>query len=189
MNKKFIHTLNNKLPIISIIILTLVYIYLSIPEDYTIQIGGELAPNMEKLPKNTPFIYTYRWIFVIIPILIIGVIINSFVYSNNVVVDMWDMANAFFYNFAKQDGLAKAAGYKINLSTDPADLGVTDPDMIKYINYYKISTDIKGGVYPYAQFFCSSYRPCSCCLERSYYNWLGPSASKTCKKALTPSSS
>jgi len=187
MNKKFIHILNNKLPVIFITILGLIYVYLNIPDDYTIQLGGAIPEGSMSLPKNTPFLYRYRWLFVAIPFLIIGVIINSLVYSQRVEISLWDSANAFLYNFAKQNKIANEKKMKITLQTVPGDL-TDDPELLKYINMIKLTIFDKSGLYPYAQFFCSAYRPCSCCLEPEFKKWIDKSGSKMCEKALTPSS-
>ena len=187
MNKKFVHILSNKIPMISIILLILIYVYLNIPDDFTIQLGGAPPAGNIPLPKNTPFIYKFRWLFVAIPFLILGVIINSIVYSRNVEPSLWDSANAFLYNFAKQDQIAKKANLKITLQSVPKDIA-TDAEQLKYINMVQLTKFDKSGLYPYAQFFCNAYRPCSCCLEPEFKKWVDKSGSKMCAKALSPSS-
>ena len=188
MNKKFIHILNNKLPVIFITILGLIYVYLNIPDDYSIQLGGAVPEGNIALPKNTPFLYRYRWLFVAMPFLIIGIIINSLVYSQKTEISLWDSGNAFLYNFAKQNEIAKKEKMKkITLQSVPGEM-TSDPEMLKYINMVKLTKFDKSGLYPFAQFFCSAYRPCSCCLEPAFKAWIDKSGSKMCEKALTPSS-
>ena len=61
MNKKLTHLITNKLPIITLLILILSYAYLSIPNNYVLQVGGMVVANTFPLPKNVPWKYKYRY--------------------------------------------------------------------------------------------------------------------------------
>jgi hypothetical protein len=170
MNKKIVHLLTNKLPVISIIILILAYAYLSIPDNYTLQIGGVPIATTVPLPTNTPWKYKYRWVLVGIPILlIINIIYSSMKVSSISQISVFDVGKDFFYQFQKQVGIAvtngsvessAASSFKYT-AIDPT--AVADPDTKKLFNMIQLSGDPKSSYYKKAQYFCNSFRPCSCC--------------------------
>lgn len=176
MNKKITHLITHKLPIVSVIILILSYAYLSIPENYTLQIGGMAVATTTPLPKNTPWVYKYRYVLIAIPILIIFYIIylkHTISLVSNLTV--WDFGKDFFYQFQVQANNAIAAqlvetpsassfSYK---KVDPS--AVSDrPDIKKLFNMIQLTGDPKGGLYTQAQYFCGTQRACSCCADPKY---------------------
>jgi len=112
MNKKTIHILTHKLPIISIIILILAYAYLNIPENYVLQLGGSVpGKNLIPLPNNTPWKYKYRWVLVAMPFLIIIITIYAAIKSQKLKsLTLWDLGGDFFYQFQKQVNNAVKSG-------------------------------------------------------------------------------
>lgn len=170
MNKKIVHLLTHKLPIVTVIILILSYVYLSIPENYTLQVGGVPIATTIPLPSNTPWKYKYRWLLVGIPILLLANIIFSALKVSNVSkLTVWDLGKDFFYQFQKQVGNAvttgavesgNAANFKYT-KIDPT--ATSDPNIIKLFNMIQLSGDPKSTYYGKSQYFCNSFRPCSCC--------------------------
>ena len=103
MNKKLIHLITTKLPIVTLLILILSYAYLSIPNNYAIQVGGVTVANTFPLPKNVPWKYKYRYLLVAIPIMLIIYFINTMSFYNNVSkMTTWNMGKEFFYEFQQQ---------------------------------------------------------------------------------------
>lgn len=193
MNKKLIHLLTTKLPILSVIILILAYVYLSIPETYLLQLGG--VDNVKKfsLPKNVPFVYKFRWMLVIIPILILGHLIYS-VYFTQVLIPsttVWDIGKDFFYQFQIElnkhialnqveltpsgSGAITQFSYK-NIPDSityggPQGDSAPDKNLWKFYNIIQITGDPRSIGYTTAQYFCNSIRPCSCCNEPGYIQY------------------
>jgi len=170
MNKKLKNTLINNYPLISIIILCLIYLYLNAPDNILEQKGGE--PEFD-YPPNTPLIYKYRFAFVAFPFLLIGLIMY-YAYFTHVVspsYNMWSLGLDFFSNFQTQYNIAVADPNNIS----PADINYRytitpsmTPDMKKFFNMIQLTGDPLGGMYIKAQYFCNSARPCNCCLNNSY---------------------
>jgi len=174
MNKKLIKSITDNLPIIGCVILILTYLYLCIPEDYTIQLGGA-DPDAVPLPKNTPFIFTYRWLFVAIPILIIIHLIYSIYYFYTIKsLTTWDLARDFFKNYQAQTVVAISPSVGLNPIVDGYRMDgsgidpVQQPELYKYVNFTQLAGNPRSGIYHYAQYFCNAYRPCSCCHDANY---------------------
>jgi hypothetical protein len=94
MNKNLKNTIINKFPIISILVLILIYIYLNLPNDMDSilnpkQIGGKPA---FQLPPFTPWLYKYRFAFVVLPVLLLLLLIY-YIYYNQVIVGKYNDAN------------------------------------------------------------------------------------------------
>jgi hypothetical protein len=181
MNKKTINLLTDKLPIVSVIILILIYIYLSIPDNFVLQLGG--APVLA-LPKKTPAMYKFRWVFIIIPVLLLMHLIYSIYYTRIYIpsLPMWNIGIDFFGNFQKQfqklialkKGLTPSISnltfnYK-NISLDAKE-AKNDPDIYKLYNSILLNGDPLSTGYTSTQYFCRAFRPCTCCKEKGYVEW------------------
>ena len=184
MNKKIVHLLATKLPIVSVIILILAYAYLSIPDNCVLQVGGVDVANTFKLPKNTPWKYKYRWVFVLIPVLIILHLIYSVYYYFHVKsLTIWDLGKDFFAQFQTQVSLAISTGVVPSPSKSndfsyeniPEPSTTNDPNIKKLINIIQLSGSPGSGLYKEAQYFCASFRPCSCCEEPGFQEYFAPS--------------
>jgi len=171
MNKNLKNTIIHKFPIISILILILIYIYLNFPNN----INSILQPQQKggvplfELPPYTPMLYKYRFGFVVLPILLILLIIYYIYYINQVVkkYTVWDLGLDFFSNFQKQYNDI------VKLNGDPEDYKqLNNPNNTKdqkaYYNILAITADPLGGLYTKAQYFCNAARPCNCCLDNNY---------------------
>lgn len=189
MNKKIVHLLTNKLPIVSVIILLLAYVYLSIPDNYVLQVGGVALANTYKLPKSIPFKYKYRWVFVLVPVLVLIHLIYSIYFVTHLSsLTMWDAGKDFFQQFQLQANAAlkalqvstddPTAANKLNYeSLDPSDpLVKGNPDILKLYNFIQLSGDPRSSLYTATQYFCNSFRPCSCCDEPGYTEFFTTSA-------------
>ena len=184
MNKKIVHLLTTKLPIVSVIILLLAYAYLSIPDNCVLQVGGVDIANTYKLPNNTPWKYKYRWVFVLIPILIILHLIYSVYYYFHIrSLSSWDMGKDFFAQFQNQVKNAISTGAVPSPSksndfsyTNVPDPSTTDdPDLKKLFNIIQLTGNPRSGLYTQAQYFCGSFRPCSCCEEPGFKEYFASS--------------
>ena len=202
MNKKLIHLITNKLPVISVIILILAYIYISIPDNYVVQFGG--ANNLA-LPKRTPFIYKFRWVLVMLPILLFIHLIYSIyftkVYAPSLTV--WDLGKDFLKQFQVQmtKAVALRGGVADSVSgkTEKASVAQmfnykkidtnskeakSDSDIWRLYNFIQLTADPLSAGYSGAQYFCNAYRPCDCCSEPGYIQWFTTSSydmQKYCK--------
>lgn len=212
MNKKLIHLLTNKLPVISVIILILAYIYISIPDNYVVQLGGS---NKLALPKHTPFLYKFRWALVIVPILIFIHLIYSIYYTKVYMpsLSIWDLGKDFFKQFQVQmnkavalsGGVAESVSGKtpsasvaqmfnyktVNTNSKEAK---SDIDLWRLYNMIQLTGDPLSSGYNGAQYFCNAFRPCDCCSEPGYVKWFTTPSydmQKTCnsqtKKITSPS--
>ena len=178
MNKKIIHLITHKLPIVSVIILILAYVYLSIPENYTLQIGGMAVATTTPLPKNTPWVYKYRWVFVAVPILIIFFIIYiQLTLSGISRLTMWDFGKDFFSEFKIQVNNAIKSDPPYVESADPKNFKYSNlqalpsdapPDIKKLFNILQLTSDPSSGLYKESQYFCGTHRACSCCADPKY---------------------
>lgn len=185
MNKKLKNTIINYFPIISIILLGLIYLYLELPENILVQTGG--ANKTWDYPPNIPYMYKYRYGFISIPILLIGVI-GYYAYYHYVVLprtNIWDLGLDFFSKFQEQYLIAvkdKSIGItKINYQFPiPEEMKNAQPDLYDFFNMIQLSGDPKSGLYIKAQYFCNSSRPCNCCLDDNYtkYFFDCPNANK-----------
>jgi hypothetical protein len=194
MNKKIVHLFTNKLPIVSIILLTLSYAYLSIPDNYTLQIGGVAVANTFKLPANVPWKYKYRWVLVLIPFLfIIHIIYAASITSRISSLSVWDFGIDFFSQFqinakkAVDNGAvegpdAKNFNYKI---IDPS--ATEDRGIKKLFNIIQLSADPKSNLNKEAQYFCNTLRRCNCCSFPAYTNKF-PNMKDTCNNFKSPDS-
>ena len=183
MNKKTIHILTDKLPIVSLIILILAYVYLSIPDNYVLQIGGTVVANTFKLPENIPWKYKYRWLLIGIPIFLIFSIIFSNVSRSKIAsLTIWDQGKDFFNQFQKEINVAVTNGQiesadKKNLHYSKLDLTEdlkkTYPSTYKLFNVIMQAANPNNSLYQSAQYFCTTTRPCSCCdfpKYKSFFN-------------------
>jgi hypothetical protein len=202
MNKKIQSLLLEKFTIITVIILVLVYIYISIPNDILMQKGG--APTF-KMPPNTPMLYKYRFAFIALPFLLLGLAAYYAYYAHVTLpsLTVWDLGHDFFANFQKQY-IALVANGGITADSPPtyaSDIpeGVADKDQLAFYNTIQISADPLSGLYTKAQYFCGAARPCGCCTDNKYlkyfFNCDNPTACeknaqyiKTCKPNNTTSS-
>jgi hypothetical protein len=212
MNKKLIHLITNKLPVISVIILILAYIYISIPDNYIVQFGG--ANNLA-LPKRTPFIYKFRWVLVILPILLFIHLIYSIYFTQVYApsLTLWDLGKEFFKQFQVQ--IAKAVALKggvadsLSGKTEKASVGqmfnyktvdkeskeaINDNDLWRLYNIIQLTGDPLSAGYNGAQYFCNAFRPCDCCSDPEYVKWFTTSSydmKKYCstqqRKIISPS--
>jgi hypothetical protein len=184
MNKKLKNIIINYYSIISIIILGLIYLYLELPENILVQRGG--GNKNWDYPPNIPLMYKYRYGFVSVPILLLGVI-GYYAYFNYVVVpktNVWDIGHNFFSKFQQQYLIARTdpsigvdrINYKYSI---PPEMKKAQPDLYKFFNMIQLSGDDKSGMYIKAQYFCNSSRPCSCCLDDNYVKYFFP----TCQSA------
>lgn len=187
MNKNLKNSLILNYPIISLIILGLIYLYLEFPNNILEQTGGD--ERSWDYPPNTPYLYKYRFAFAIFPFLLIGVMIY-YAYFTHVVVantNFWSLGHDFFANFQMQYMLASKdptlAG-NINESYELPQNPPPPPDLQKMFNIIKLTGDKTGQAYTKAQFFCNAARPCSCCNDDSYvkYYWPNCRDAATCKE-------
>ncbi len=173
MNKKITLLLTDKLPIVSLIILILAYIYLSIPDNYALQVGGVVVANTFKLPENTPWKYKYRWLLISVPFLLIFSIIYSRVVRSNIAsLTIWDQGKDFFSQFQREINNAVTGGQvqsadaknfnylKLDLNEE---LKTSNPNTYKLFNVIMQTANPNNSLYQSAQYFCSTTRPCSCC--------------------------
>jgi len=177
MNKNLKNTIINKFPIVSILVLILIYIYLNLPNDINSilnpkQIGGKPA---YELPPFTPWLYKYRFAFVVLPILLLLLLIYYIYYSQVVVpsYSMWDMGHNFFSNYQKQTKNLVKGGYTPVYNTyknlpDAKAMEEMTPDEKALINILQLTQDPLSGVYTKAQYFCNAARPCNCCKDDLY---------------------
>ena len=170
MNKKLVNILTNKLPIIACVILILMYTYLCIPDNYIIQLGG--AKNAIPMPKNVPFKYKYRWLFVVIPILILIHLIYSIYYFYHIKsLTTWDIARDFFSQFQGQANIASKKGMKLDYTNGDTIDPAVEPDLARFVNFLKLAGDPRAGLYNFSQYFCNSFRPCSCCHDDNFLQY------------------
>jgi len=175
MNKKLTHLITNKLPIITLLILILSYAYLSIPNNYVLQVGGMVVANTFPLPKNVPWKYKYRYLLLAIPIMLLIYFITTVVFYNSYSkMSIWDMGKEFFYEFQQQiknavqqgaveDGTAKSFNYKkIKIEEAP------DANIKKLFNIITLAGDPSSQLSKESQYFCATYRPCGCCEMPAY---------------------
>ena len=171
MNKKIKNILINNYPLISIVILGLIYLYLNTPNNILEQRGGE--PTFD-YPPNTPFLYKYRFGFVAFPFLLVCLTIYYayFTYVITPNYTIWDLGLDFFSNFEAQ--------YKIAVSQDisqddinykyqiPESMKKSQPELYKFFNMIQLTGSPLSGLYLKSNYFCNSSRPCSCCLDPAY---------------------
>ena len=71
-----------------------------------------------------------------------------------------------------------SAADKLNYQNiDPSDpLVKGNPDILKLYNFIQLSGDPRSSLYTASQYFCSSFRPCSCCAEPGYTEFFTTSA-------------
>jgi hypothetical protein len=175
MNKKLIHLITTKLPIVTLLILILSYAYLSIPNNYALQVGGMTVANTFPLPKNVPWKYKYRYLLLAIPIMLLIYFISTVLFYNKVTkMTTWDMGKEFFYEFQQQvknavqqgaveDANAKSFNYKkIKIEDAP------DANIKKLFNIITLAGDPSSQLSKESQYFCSTYRPCGCCEMDAY---------------------
>jgi hypothetical protein len=173
MNKNLKNTIINNYPIISIIILGLIYLYLELPNNILKQTGG--GEKTWTYPPNTPSLYKYRFAFVTLPILLIILIIYYAYYTYAIVptVSVWDLGLEFFANFQKQFKIAvenpaigkSSINYKFEI-TDK--MKKSEPELAKFFNMIQLTNNPLSTLYVKAQYFCNTTRPCSCCLDDNY---------------------
>jgi len=187
MNKKLKNTIINNYPIISIIILGLIYLYLEYPNNILVQSGGAKEKTWS-LPSNIPFMYKYKYALISVPFLLVALIIYH-AYFDRVVLkqtSIWDLGHDFFSNFQKQYFVAvsnPAIGVD-NIKFDylvPEQLKKNEPDLAKFFNMIQVTADYRSGGYIKAQYFCNSTRPCNCCLDDAYVKYFfGCSSAARC---------
>jgi hypothetical protein len=174
MNKKLQNLLLEKFSIISVIILVLVYIYISIPNDILAQKGGATT---FKMPPNVPMLYKYRFVFVALPFLLVGLIAfyAYYYYVTLPSVTFWDLGSGFFSSFQKQFSklVSTSKAYKDrqlpNYKSGTPD--GADNDMSKFFNIIRYAGDPLGGLNLPATYFCSVARPCGCCNDNDYLKY------------------
>jgi hypothetical protein len=148
MNKNFKNTIINYYPLISIILLGLIYLYLELPENILVQTGG--ADKTWDYPPNIPIMYKYRYGFVSIPILLIGVICYYGYYYHIVIpqTTIWDLGHDFFSKFQEQfllvlkDPNVKKTDINYKFEVPPG-LKNKSPDLYKFFNMIQLSGDPK----------------------------------------------
>ena len=176
MNKNLKNSLILNYPIISLIILGLIYLYLEFPNNILEQTGGD--DRSWDYPPNTPYLYKYRFAFAIFPFLLIGVI-AYYAYFTHVVVantNFWSLGHDFFANFQMQYILAKKDPELAAEINDEFEVPKNaPPDLAKMFNIIKLTANPRGQAYTKAQFFCNAARPCSCCNDDSYVKYFWPS--------------
>lgn len=184
MNKNLKNTIITNFPILSIIILGLIYLYLELPENVLEQRGGEKTFNY---PSNIPFMYKYRFAFVAFPILLFFAAMY-YAYFTHVTLanyNVWDLGLDFFANFQKQYKIAVSQELTpIDYTYDVNDaMKSTQPDLAKFFNMIQLTGNPLSAMYIKGQYFCNSIRPCNCCLEDGYVSYFFgcPSATDTSK--------
>ena len=50
---------------------------------------------------------------------------------------------------------------------DPA----VEPDLARFVNFLKLAGDPRAGLYNFSQYFCNSFRPCSCCHDDNFLQY------------------
>lgn len=171
MNKKLQSLLLEKFSIISVIILILIYIYISIPNELLMQKGGA---KTFKMPPNVPILYKYRFVFVFLPFLLLG-LLAYYAYYTHVTIpsaSLWTIGLDFFSRFQEQyiNLVENDKSYKGNKlpSYKSKDPDTTDDNMLKFFNIIRLAGDPLSGLYIPAQYFCNVARPCGCCNNNNY---------------------
>ena len=170
MNKNLKNTLITNFPVISIIILGLIYFYLNAPDNTLEQKGG--GEKTFAYPPNTPFLYKYRFAFVALPFLLLLLIAYYayFTYVTVATLTPWNFGHDFFSNFQKQHAIATKKkitpiDYTYSVSEDMKE---KQPELAKFFNMIQLTGNPLSGLYIKGQYFCSVARPCNCCLDSNY---------------------
>jgi len=170
MNKKLIHLITTKLPIVTLLILILSYAYLSIPNNYAIQVGGMTVANTFSLPKNVPWKYKYRYLLLAIPIMLIVYIIIGINFRSKIIaINTWKNGQEFFSQFYNTVIDAVTAGDVTGGESatfyyeELKDKETSTPEIAKLFNFIQLTGNPFGNLYKESQYFCNTYRPCSCC--------------------------
>lgn len=175
MNKKEDRKISSNLSIILlIIILGLSYLYMNLPDNFNIQMGGASGPP--PVPAEClPFRYKFRYLFYFFLIFMIFLTIKEYmVYEQYSKYTYTNYMTTFLQLYATNTEAIK------NKTISPKDKEAYY-DLIKVfsgLNQYS----------KYGEAFCGIASPCNCCNEPGYYNSGCPSGSPgSIKPAGTPS--
>jgi hypothetical protein len=144
---------NYKLSILLIVILFLAYVYMNLPADFRLQFGG--ADKIKIPPECVPFMYKFRYIFYIFPLLLI---VFNFYYGSFTI-----KAANFKYEDYGKIFLTGFAENTLNYATLEPDTKANYDYLVKECNPSKngmIAEDVSK--------FCDIVAPVSCCNVPGY---------------------
>ena len=139
--------------ILLLVILGLSYIYMSMPNNYMIQMGGDSPPIP---PECIPFTYKFRYLFYFFFIFLIIVIVRFFIYFQYASKYSYSDFIKMFLNMYAADTNA------ISNKT------ISDYEQNNYNSMITALTQGTGQYAKYASAFCNTISPCSCCSEPGY---------------------
>ena len=157
MNKK--SNKNQKYIFIGLIlILVLSYIYINLPNDFNIQLGGSGKPSLP--PTCLPMMYRYRFIIYIIPIILISLNIFYGLQTSKVASYTYaDYGRIFLAGFAKQTNV---------IAGNPEDPNDPAPNLQEVYDEVIDQSKPQKFLGTYVDSFCTTLAPISCCNVPGY---------------------
>ena len=151
MNRKY---LINKFIVFSIILLFCIYIFMSLPNDINLQIGGaSAAPAAPKIPKEClPFTFVYQWIFYIIFLSLLFMVIYLGIFNYR--------ASKFTFADIGKLFLERYTDITAHHDDSPA---VLTPSQINAYDTFNANNKPNNKYYPMSSLLCNVYKPCTCC--------------------------
>jgi hypothetical protein len=139
--------------ILLLIILGLSYVYMNLPNNYVIQIGGAEPPIP---PECIPITYKFRYIFYFFLLFMILVVVRFYIYYRS----------ASQYSFS--DFMQKFFNLYGENTNGIKNKTITTTDKSNYDTMLSALTEGSGQYAKYASAFCNTVSPCSCCNEPGY---------------------
>ena len=144
---------NYKLSILLIVILFLAYVFMSLPEDFRLQFGGQ--DKIKIPPECVPFVYKFRYVIYMLPLLLLlfNVYYGSFaIKAANFKYE--DFGKIFLTGFAEKT---------LNYATLEPDEKANYDYLVKECNLKK-----NGAIAQDVAKFCDIIVPVSCCNVPGY---------------------
>ena len=146
--------------IISILLLAVIlitsYVYLNLPENFKLQLGGVEPGKIPIPPECIPFFYKFRYIWYIIPIFLLSfIIMYGFINQSNKLTYS-DYGKIFLSEFSSD-----YEKYKSD------DIPLTDPGRKVFESFIEYTKDRKQ-YSDDVDLFCFINSPCSCCNVPGY---------------------
>jgi hypothetical protein len=159
MNRKLF---SNKVIFLLIVILGMAYVYLNLPNNINIQMGG--ASGVPIPPECIPFTYKFRY-------LIYFGMVFAIVFAIFMGLSVSKINNMTYSSYIKK-GLDQFASDTINMKNNT--LKTSDPEFKIYDDLIKSCKGLNQNA-EYAGSLCKLVAPCSCCNEKGYYHASCPS--------------
>ena len=154
MNKKIYNIISI---LLLIVILIISYVYMNLPENFRLQLGGVEPGKIPIPPECLPFMYKYRYIFYIAPIFLLLLII---------LYGIRDMQNSSL----TYSDFGKIMLSKFKNDTEAKNKNTISPEDLEIYNRFLEYTGHGKQFGANSQLFCFINSPCSCCDVPGYKN-------------------